>query len=170
MTSARAFVWSARAGALALFALLFLCVHAQAQTDPLPSWNEGPAKQTIVELVKATTDKASPKFVPPEARIATFDQDGTTWVEHPIYTQVVYCVERVPALTGAEDRRAVQDSALRRPRGHSEALDQGFQDAAFKEIVAARALTVLRRLAKRGAVAKSGTSRDAKWALMPTRV
>src|ERR1700719_3365765 len=87
------------AGALALFAL---CVHAQAQTDPLPSWNEGPSKQAIVEFVKATTDKASPKFVPPEARIATFDQDGTTWVEHPIYTQVVYCLERVPALVKAK--------------------------------------------------------------------
>jgi phosphoglycolate phosphatase-like HAD superfamily hydrolase len=99
MTSVHAFVWSARAGALALFAL---CVHAQAQTDPLPSWNEGPAKQAIVELVKATTDKANPKFVPPEARIATFDQDGTTWVEHPIYTQVVYCLERVPALVKAK--------------------------------------------------------------------
>src|SRR3984893_12501376 len=102
MTSVRAFVWSARAGALALFALLFLCVHAQAQTDPLPSWNEGPAKQAIVELVKATTDKANPKFLPPEARIATFDQDGTTWVEHPIYTQVVYCLERVTALVKAK--------------------------------------------------------------------
>ena len=99
MTSVHAFVWSARAGALALFAL---CVHAQAQTDPLPSWNEGPSKQAIVEFVKATTDKASPKFVPPEARIATFDQDGTTWVEHPIYTQVVYCLERVPALVKAK--------------------------------------------------------------------
>jgi phosphoserine phosphatase len=99
MTSVHAFVWSARAGALALFAL---CVHARAQTDPLPSWNEGPSKQAIVEFVKATTDKASPKFVPPEARIATFDQDGTTWVEHPIYTQVVYCLERVPALVKAK--------------------------------------------------------------------
>ena len=66
--------------------------------DPLPSWNDGPAKKTIVELVKVTTDRASPKFVPPEARIATFDQDGTTWVEHPMYTQVVYCLERVPAV------------------------------------------------------------------------
>jgi hypothetical protein len=47
---------------------------------------DGPAKKAIVDLVKTTTDKASPNFVPPEARIATFDQDGTTWVEHPIYT------------------------------------------------------------------------------------
>jgi phosphoglycolate phosphatase-like HAD superfamily hydrolase len=48
--------------------------------------------------VKATTNPASPKFVPPEARLATFDQDGTLWVEHPMYTQVVYCLERVPAV------------------------------------------------------------------------
>jgi hypothetical protein len=49
-------------------------------------------------LPKVTTDRASPKFVPPEARIATFDQDGTTWVEHPMYTQVMYCLERVSAV------------------------------------------------------------------------
>jgi phosphoglycolate phosphatase-like HAD superfamily hydrolase len=48
--------------------------------------------------VKTTTDPASPKFVPTEARIATFDQDGTLWVSHPMYTQVVYCLERVPAV------------------------------------------------------------------------
>jgi phosphoglycolate phosphatase-like HAD superfamily hydrolase len=45
-----------------------------------------------------TTDKDSPKFVPREQRIATFDQDGTLWVEHPMYTQVIYCLERVPAV------------------------------------------------------------------------
>jgi hypothetical protein len=101
MTSVRAFVWPARA-AFSLFTLLIVCLRAHAQTDPLPSWNEGSAKQAIVEFIRATTDQASPKFAPPEARIATFDQDGTTWVEHPIYTQVVYCLERVPALVMAK--------------------------------------------------------------------
>jgi phosphoglycolate phosphatase-like HAD superfamily hydrolase len=72
--------------------------RALAQTDPLVSWNDGPAKQAIVEFIHATTDHASPKFVPPEERIATFDQDGTLWVEHPMYTQVVYCLDRVPAV------------------------------------------------------------------------
>jgi phosphoglycolate phosphatase-like HAD superfamily hydrolase len=71
---------------------------ANAQTDPLPSWNEGPAKDAILKFVRATTDGSSPDFVPPAERIATFDQDGTLWVEHPIYTQVVYCFDRVPAL------------------------------------------------------------------------
>jgi len=69
--------------------------HAQ---DPLPSWNDGPAKQAILAFVKEVTDKSDPKYVVPEDRIATFDQDGTLWVEHPMYTQVMYCLERVPAL------------------------------------------------------------------------
>ena len=77
-----------------------------AETDPLPSWNEGPAKKAILEFVQATTDSASPKFVPPEARIATFDQDGTLWVEHPMYSQVVYCLDRVPALVKAKPELA----------------------------------------------------------------
>ena len=87
-------------------ALLFAAVTAQAQTDPLPSWNDGAAKQAIVAFVKATTTQGSPKFVPPEERIATFDQDGTLWVEHPMYTQVMYVLERVPALVKAKPELA----------------------------------------------------------------
>jgi phosphoserine phosphatase len=74
---------------------------AQAQTGqggPLGSWNEGPAKQAILDFVRSTTDQASSKFVSPEQRIATFDQDGTLWVEHPVYSQVVYCLDRVAAV------------------------------------------------------------------------
>ncbi len=69
-----------------------------AVADPLPSWNDGPAKQAILDFVKTTTDKRNPKFVPPEDRIATFDQDGTTWVEHPIYSQVLFAFDRVAEL------------------------------------------------------------------------
>jgi phosphoglycolate phosphatase-like HAD superfamily hydrolase len=82
-------------------AFLVLCVisgNAQAADDPLPSWNDGPAKQAIVNFLEATMDRSNSKFVAPEDRVATFDQDGTLWVEHPIYTQVVYCLDRVPAL------------------------------------------------------------------------
>jgi phosphoglycolate phosphatase-like HAD superfamily hydrolase len=64
----------------------------------LPSWNDGPAKQAIFDFVRATVDRGSPSYVPPEGRVAVFDQDGTLWVEHPMYTQVVYCLERVPAV------------------------------------------------------------------------
>jgi phosphoglycolate phosphatase-like HAD superfamily hydrolase len=84
--------------AFTALAVLVLALGAQAQTDPLASWNDGPAKQAIVDFVRVTTDQASPKFAPPEERIATFDQDGTLWVSHPMYTQVMYCLERVPAL------------------------------------------------------------------------
>jgi len=68
------------------------------QADPLPSWNDTAAKQAIVEFVRTTTDKASPQFVPPEARIATFDNDGTLWVEQPMYTQVTFALDRIAAL------------------------------------------------------------------------
>ena len=83
--------------ALPLIAGVFPRTFARAQAaEPLPSWNDGAAKQAIIAFVQATTDQSSPSFVPPEARIATFDQDGTLWVEHPMYTQVMYCLDRVP--------------------------------------------------------------------------
>ena len=69
-----------------------------AQGSSLDSWNDGPAKRAILDFVRATTDQASSNFVPPEERVATFDQDGTLWVEHPVYSQVVYCLDRVPAV------------------------------------------------------------------------
>jgi len=79
-------------------AALGLVGQADAESDPLPSWNAGPAKDGIVKFVHATTDAASPDFVPAAERIATFDQDGTLWVEHPIYTQIVFAFSRVPAV------------------------------------------------------------------------
>ncbi len=79
----------------AICALALSIVQCCAQTDPLPSWNEGPSKQAIIRFVQATTDKSAPNYVAPEDRIATFDQDGTTWVEHPIYTQVMFALDQV---------------------------------------------------------------------------
>jgi haloacid dehalogenase-like hydrolase len=92
-----------------LFAPIFAfstLAESPSATDPLPSWNDGKAKQAIIDFVNATTDSSSPNFVPPEKRIATFDQDGTLWVEHPMYTQVIYCLERVPALVKAKPELA----------------------------------------------------------------
>ena len=94
------------ARSLVLGMLLALGAPALAQTDPLPSWNDGPAKQAIVSFVKDTTTQGSPKFVPPAERIATFDQDGTLWVEHPMYSQVMYILESVPALVKAKPELA----------------------------------------------------------------
>jgi hypothetical protein len=86
---------------------LILCVLLGWKTnqkivDPLPSWNEGPAKTAIREFVRATTEKFGSKYVQPEDRIATFDQDGTLWVEHPLYGQLMYCFDRVPDLVKAK--------------------------------------------------------------------
>jgi len=89
--------------------IVSLLSQAYAQSDPLPSWNDGPGKKAIVEFVKTTTEKGNAKFVAPEARIAVFDQDGTTWVEQPMYTQVIYCLERVPAVVKAKPELANVD-------------------------------------------------------------
>jgi len=81
---------------------LLRAIPATAQTRatdvPLPSWNEGSAKQAILDFVRTTTDQSSQSYVRPEERVATFDQDGTLWVEQPMYSQLVYCLDRVPAV------------------------------------------------------------------------
>jgi hypothetical protein len=109
-----------------------LGTQALAQTDPLPSWNDGPAKQAIVEFVQTTTDKSSTKFVPPEERIATFDQDGTLWVEHPIYTQVLYCLDRVPAVVKEKPELANVEPFKTVLSGDREAIAKLSMDDLFK--------------------------------------
>ena len=90
-------------GALPLFyGMLLKPPAASAQTatsgTSLPSWNKGATKQSILDFVAAVTGEGSPDFVPPAERIATFDNDGTLWVEHPMYTQLVFVLDRVKAL------------------------------------------------------------------------
>ena len=72
--------------------------NAQGPVSVLPSWNDGLAKQAIVAFVNEVTDKSSPHYVEPENRIATFDQDGTLWVEHPLYAQAEFALARVHEL------------------------------------------------------------------------
>jgi len=71
-----------------------------APGDPLPSWNEGVAKQSIVDFVARVTDEAGPDFVPAPERIATFDNDGTLWAEQPAYFQLFFAIDRVKAMAG----------------------------------------------------------------------
>jgi phosphoglycolate phosphatase-like HAD superfamily hydrolase len=68
------------------------------RADPLPSWNDGTAKRAVLDFVRATTDRSSKEFVAEDDRIATFDQDGTLWVEHPIYVQAEFALDRVHEL------------------------------------------------------------------------
>ncbi len=84
--------------AAALIGLSLLTVTAAAAADPLPSWNDGPAKQAIVNFVAKVTKKGSPDFVPPAERIATFDNDGTLWAEQPMYFQLLFALDRVKVL------------------------------------------------------------------------
>jgi phosphoglycolate phosphatase-like HAD superfamily hydrolase len=90
----------------ALLAALAVVASPARAEDPLPSWNDGPARRAILEFVRSTTTQGSPAFVPPEERIATFDQDGTLWVEHPVYTQLLYCFSRVPVVVKAKPELA----------------------------------------------------------------
>ena len=84
----------------ALLAIL-LCVllpSARPQSDPLPSWNNTPPKHVILDFVQRVTHQGSPDFVPVDQRIATFDNDGTLWVEQPMYVQLAFVIDRVRQL------------------------------------------------------------------------
>ena len=90
----------AAASAIAATAATFSSTDTKAQTpaSPLASWNEGQTKQAILDFVRATTDPSSRSFVSPEDRIAAFDQDGTIWMEHPLYAQAVFALYRLHEL------------------------------------------------------------------------
>ncbi len=81
-----------------LLLTISLLLAGAALADPLPSWNDGPAKQAIAEFVRTVTDKSSPNYVPPDERVAAFDNDGTLWSEQPTYFQFFFVFDRVKAL------------------------------------------------------------------------
>ena len=88
-------------------AALFAGAHVTAD-EVLPSWNDGKARTAIIDFVERTTSAGSPDYVPAADRIAVFDQDGTLWVEQPVYTQLMYSLEQVPALVKAKPELATQ--------------------------------------------------------------
>ncbi|MCW1411902.1 haloacid dehalogenase-like hydrolase [Rhizobium sp. 1AS11] len=98
MISARNFLYFCRGAALAAALCLLTAASAVAQTDALPSWNDTASKQAIVSFVEKVTKAGSADFVPEPERIAVFDNDGTLWVEHPMYTQLAFALDRVKAL------------------------------------------------------------------------
>jgi phosphoserine phosphatase len=119
--------------------LLAVSAAAAVAQDPLPSWNDGAAKKAIVEFVQSTTAHGSPKFVPPEERVATFDQDGTLWVEHPIYSQLVYCLDRVPTVVKVKPELANVEPFKTVMSGNREAIGHLSEDDLLK--IAAATLT-----------------------------
>ena len=84
--------------AAALVGVLAFNTTVSRAADPLPSWNEGKAKQSIIAFVEKVTKPGSPDFVPVPERIATFDNDGTLWCEQPVPVQLYFALDRVKAL------------------------------------------------------------------------
>ena len=91
-----------------LVSLLFLPLTALA-LEPLPSWNDGPAKKSIIDFVEKVTRPGSPDFVPVSERIATFDNDGTLWCEQPVPVQLFFVLDRVKALAPQHPEWQTQD-------------------------------------------------------------
>src|SRR5271168_3913429 len=83
---------------IAVLAITFASFTIARAADPLPSWNDGPAKQSIIDFVTKVTTPGSPDFVPVPERIATFDNDGTLWCEKPLPVQLYFALDRVKTL------------------------------------------------------------------------
>ena len=79
-------------------AVLALAGPAAAQTDPLPSWNDGATKAGIIAFVTRVTSEGGEAFVPAGDRIAVFDNDGTLWAEKPFYVQLFFAIDRIREL------------------------------------------------------------------------
>jgi hypothetical protein len=132
--SRRAFVST---GAAALFLREGLAMaNVEAQGDPLPSWNDGPSKYAVLAFVKDSTDKSSPKYVEPADRIATFDQDGTLWTEHPLYGQAMFALDRLAKMAPQHPEWKTKEPFKSVLSGDRAALGK-FTEADWLQIVAA---------------------------------
>jgi len=128
---------------LYLLIVVFASVHSNlaiAQTaDPLPSWNDGKTKQSILAFVKKVTAPGSHDFVSPAERIAAFDNDGTLWVEQPMYVQLVFALDRVKALAPQHPEWKDKEPFASLLRGDVKAALAGGQKAALEIVMATHA-------------------------------
>jgi phosphoserine phosphatase len=92
------FIWRRMTIFVLLLIAIGMLVNSAEAGDPLPSWNEGTAKRSIIDFVNRVTQPGTPDFVAPEQRIATFDNDGTLWGEQPMYFQLFFAIDRVKVL------------------------------------------------------------------------
>jgi hypothetical protein len=129
-------------GAVLVAAFLVSCAQPAIESppgpaaDPLPSWNDGDAKQAIVGFVARVTDPASPTFVLEPERIATFDNDGTLWSEQPMYFQLLFAIDRVKALAPEHPGWATQQPFQAVLEGDMEALAAGGEHGLLKLVMA----------------------------------
>ncbi|MEM9354519.1 MAG: HAD family hydrolase [Planctomycetota bacterium] len=121
-------------------ALLILVVGGSAHAaDPLPSWNEGSAKRSIVEFVARVTDEGSADFVPQPERIATFDNDGCLWAERPVYFQALFAFDRVRALAPEHPEWKGEEPFASVLRGDAKAALAGGEEALLELVMATHA-------------------------------
>lgn len=104
-------------------------------SEPLPSWNEGPAKKAILQFVHDTTTQGAPDYVPPEERIATFDQDGTMWVEQPMYAEYCYALDEVKSMAAEHPEWKTEEPFASVLAGNQAMLDN-MNAASVEKIVA----------------------------------
>jgi hypothetical protein len=108
-------------------------------TDPLPSWNDGPAKQSILSFVEKVTQEGSPSFVPVAERIATFDNDGTLWCEQPAPAQAYFALDRVKALAPQHPEWQTQEPFASLLRGDLGAAIAGGERELLEVVMATHA-------------------------------
>jgi len=172
MSTPRAFFGVSRRillSSLAMLSVLFASprsttAQAQAQRDPLPSWNDGATKAAIVDFVGRVTTQNGPYFVPPAERIATFDNDGTLWIEQPMYVQLAFVLDRVKTMAPMHpewkdkqpfaavldgDLKAVADSGEKGVAELVAVTHAGMTTAEFEKIVADWLATARHRRFKR---------------------
>lgn len=121
-----------------LLAVLLLANSAFA-ADPLPSWNDGKAKQSIVNFVTKVTKAGSPDFVPAPQRIATFDNDGTLWAEQPVYFQLLFAIDRVKALAPQHPEWQTQEPFASLLKGDLKGVMAGGEKALLEIVMATHA-------------------------------
>lgn len=109
-------------------ALMLAVPFASAAADPLPSWAETDTKAAIIEFVDRVTDPASPDYVTPAARIATFDNDGTLWAEQPVYFQLIYAIDRLQEKAEADPSILTSDVLTAAAEGDMEGMLAGGEE------------------------------------------
>jgi phosphoserine phosphatase len=121
------------------YVLTFGSIAIAQTTDPLPSWSDGKAKESIIEFVAKVTKEGSADFVPPAERIATFDNDGTLWSEQPMYYQLLFALDRVKALASQHPEWADKEPFASLLRGDVKAALEGGEHAILEIVMATHA-------------------------------
>lgn len=123
----------------ALSAFIVFTIGPVRASEPLPSWNDGAAKQSVIEFVESVTRQGGKDFVPEAERIAVFDNDGTLWIEQPMYVQLAFALDRVKALAPQHPEWKTQEPFASLLKGDMKAVIAGGEEALLEIIMATHA-------------------------------